>query len=214
MSPPSDLRLICPALNFTPPQTPPALFAAEIAYFTSIPWTAALLAAAGTIPFIPPCRNTLTDVHDQLFGVTLANDRCFAHLLSSFRAESHAAALDPQKPILTTTHFIAVGDGVSGYPSVVHGGMTGAMMDEAMGATFELNGVLGKDFPTFKTGNMTARLDVTYLKPVYTNTIVCIVARIEEMNGRKTRVACEMKDEKGAVLAKCSSNWISLKASL
>ena len=100
---------------------------------------------------------------------------------------------------------------MSGYPNVVHGGIVASLMDEAMGVIFELNATLRKDLPAFKADNVTAGLDVTYLKPVNTNSVLCITSTVEEMSGRKTRITCEVANEKEDVLAKCSSRWMSLK---
>lgn len=121
---------------------------------------------------------------------------------------------DPRRPILTTRTLIAVGDGVSGYPDVVHGGVTAALMDESMGALFELNQTLGKDVPAFKASNVTAGLDVSFLRPVSTNSVVCVQANVVEMSGRKTRIECEMTDGEGEVLARCTSRWVSLREKL
>lgn len=214
MSPPTSNRLICPALGLSPSETPPGFLEKELAFFTAIPWTAALLEASDAIVFVPPCRNPVSDAHDQLFGCTLANDRAVRQMLCLLRAKSPAAALDSARAITEIDTFVSVGDGVSGFPNVVHGGIVASLLDESMGAIFDLNVTLGKDARAFQSNNVTAGLNVTYLKPVPTNSVLHIAVKVEEMNGRKTKIQCDLKDEKGMVLAKCSSTWVTLKPSL
>ncbi|KPM45393.1 hypothetical protein AK830_g1220 [Neonectria ditissima] len=214
MSPPISNRLICPELGLCPSETPPGFLDKELAFFNAIPWTAALLEAPDAIAFVPPCRNPVSDAHDQLFGCTLANDRAVKQMLCLLRAKSRAAALDPTRAITEIETLISVGDGVSGFPNVVHGGIVASLLDESMGAVFDLNVTLGKEARAFQSNNVTGALNVTYLKPVPTNSVLHITVKVEEMNGRKTKIQCDLKDENHAVLAKCSSTWVALKPSL
>ncbi|KAH7150398.1 HotDog domain-containing protein [Dactylonectria estremocensis] len=214
MSPPVHSRLVCPGLNLAPAETPSDLFASELAFFKSIPWTAARLSAPGAIAFVPPCRNPITDVHDQFFGRTLANDRSLTHMLCVFRTESTEAALDPAQTVTQMETLICTGDGVSGFPNVVHGGVVASLLDESMGAFFDLNITLGKSASAFQASNVTGKLDVSYLKPAPTNSVLRITVKAEEMNGRKTKFHCELKDENDLVVAKCSSLWVTVKPSL
>ncbi|KAF4980101.1 hypothetical protein FZEAL_3822 [Fusarium zealandicum] len=206
--------IICPALSLLPPDTPPDLFASEISFFASLPWTAALLASPETIPFLPSCRNPESSSHDQFFGHTLNNARGLSHLISFFRAPSVAAAKDPARSITETVTLVSVGDGVSGFPGLVHGGIVASLLDESMGTIFDLNGALAKEARAFRTGSVTGGLEVTYLRPVLTNNVFCITSTVEEFDGRKTKVRCVLKDEKGEVLANCSSKWVALKSKL
>lgn len=214
MSPPTDNRLICPRANLTPSETPPSLFNDEVAFFTSIPWIQGLLNAPDAISFLPACRNPLTDVHDQLFGRTLATNRAIQHMLCVFRAPSPEAALDPTRNITEVDTFVSVGHGVSGFPNVVHGGIVASLLDESMGCIFDLNISLGKAAPTFQTSSVTGGLDVRYLRPVPTNSILRITAKVESINGRKTKIQCQMANENGEVLAKCDSTWVATKPNL
>ncbi|KAM0563445.1 hypothetical protein ACHAPJ_001166 [Fusarium lateritium] len=206
--------IICPALDLLPKNTPPDLFASELSFFASHPWTATLLCAPDTIPFLPSCRNPQSPAHDQLFGRTLNNDRGLTHLISFFRAPSVEVARDPSHNVTEVVVLVSVGDGVSGYPGVVHGGVVAALLDETMGTIFDLNGTLGKEARAFKTASVTGGIEVRYVKPVPTNSVLCITAVAEDIDGRKAKVRGEMKDEKGDVLATCSSKWVALKPNM
>ncbi|KAM5347890.1 hypothetical protein ACJ41O_007714 [Fusarium nematophilum] len=206
--------VVCPALNLLPDNTPPDLFASELAFFASFPWTAALLSTPEAIPFLPGCRNPASPLHDQFFGASLNNPRGLSHLISFFRTPSVDAARDPSRSITEAITLVSVGDGVSGYPGVVHGGFVASLLDESMGMVFELNSALRKEARAFTTPNVTGGLDVTFLRPVPTNSVLRITATVEEVDGRKTRIRSEITDENGDVLAKCASRWVALKSSL
>ncbi|KAH7198216.1 HotDog domain-containing protein [Fusarium flagelliforme] len=212
--PPYTNSIICPALEIAPENAPPDLFASELSFFASHPWTAGLLCAPDTIPFVPSCRNPQSAAHDQLFGKTLNDSRSLTHFISYFHAPSIQVAKDPSHNITEIVVLVSVGDGLSGYPGVVHGGMVAALFDESMGTIFDLNRALGKDARAFKTPSVTGGIDVKFLKPVPTNSVLYITAVAEEIDGRKTKVRSEMKDEQGEVLASCSSKWVALKPSL
>ena len=212
--PPYTNSIICPALEITPENAPPDLFASELSFFASHPWTAGLLCAPDTIPFVPSCRNPQSSAHDQLFGKTLNESRSLTHFISYFHAPSIKVAKDPSHNITEIVVLVSVGEGLSGYPGVVHGGMVAALFDESMGTIFDLNRALGKDARAFKTSSVTGGIDVKFLKPVPTNSVLYITAVAEEIDGRKTKVRSEMKDEHGEVLASCSSKWVALKPSL
>ncbi|KIL92633.1 thioesterase superfamily member 4 [Fusarium avenaceum] len=212
--PPFINSIICPALGLVPKNSPPDLFASELSFFATHPWTATLLSAPDTIPFLPSCRNPRSPSHDQLFGNALNNSRGLTHLISFFRAPSYEIAQDPSHNITEIVVLVTVGEGVSGYPGLVHGGVIAALLDETMGTIFDLNGSLGKDARAFKTSSVTGGIEVKYLKPVPTDSVLRITAVAEEIDGRKTKVRGEMKNEKGEVLATCTSKWVALKPSL
>ncbi|KAK2612727.1 hypothetical protein QQS21_001178 [Conoideocrella luteorostrata] len=215
-------RVISPPLNLNPPNTPPNLYTAAYQYFTSIPWCADLLlsesSADGTglaIPFVAQCFNPVSDLHDQFVGATLASHpRGIKHILSFFRPLDASHLRDPARPIGRVDTLFALGDGLSGYHNIVHGGMTMTMADESMGMVNEINTALGKDGLVHKLSSVTAGLDIKFLQPVSIPGVVCVTAWTESIVGRKTRVKCEVKDSRGEVLAKCTSTWIALKANL
>ncbi|RGP74259.1 thioesterase superfamily member 4 [Fusarium longipes] len=212
--PPYNNSIICPALDIAPDSAPPDLFASELSYFASHPWTAALLCAPDAIPFLPSCRNPQSPAHDQLFGNVLNNSCGLNHFISYFRAPSVEVAKDPSHNITEIVVLVSVGEGVSGYPGIVHGGIVTALLDESMGTIFDLNGTLGKEARAFKTSNVTGGIDVKFLKPVPTSSVLCITATAEEIDGRKTTVRGEIKDEEGQLLASCTSKWVALKPNI
>lgn len=135
-------------------------------------------------------------------------------MLSFFHAPSPSAAKEANRNITEIVTLVEAGDGVSGFPGLMHGGISASLLDESMGNILDLNGALRKEARAFTTPNVTGGLDIKYLKPVPTNAVLYIRAIVEEMDGRKTKIRGEIKNENGEVLVKCESKWIALKASL
>ena len=206
----SHVRTVIPALNILPKDTPSNLYASNVAHFSSIPWTAALLRQPATVPFIPMCRNPGDAQHDQFFGNTLSNERGIPHMLSFF-TRTDQNIRDPDTPVTKASTLFQLGHGVTGGPSILHGGMTMAMVDEAMCSIPELNHVLGKNGASFTGLSVTGMLDIKFLKPVFVGRAVIATAWLEGAEGRKTRVRCEVRDEDGLELARCSSTWVTAR---
>lgn len=206
----TSFRIVIPALNIIPPDTPSDLYTSSLSYFSSIPWTAALLRQSDTIPFILQCRNPDNPQQDQFFGSTLLSDSTLPHMLSLFtRADP-----DPGKPVTKVTTLYHIGDGLTGGPSILHGGVTMALVDEAMGSLTELNLALRKRGGAFSTLSVTGTLEIKFLRPILTNSTVVATAWLEESEGRKAKVRCEVRDENGLELATCSSIWVAPKAKM
>ncbi|KAG6067724.1 hypothetical protein E4U32_003106 [Claviceps aff. humidiphila group G2b] len=215
-------RVLSPPLNLYPPNTPPDLFASALNHFTSIPWCAALLSPSSKfsssdspgpiITFIPQCFNPLSPKHDQFVGATLASHpRGLNHMLSFFRASQ---LHDPTKSIQRVDTLFSLGDGLSGYEGLLHGGMTATMMDEAMGTVNEINTALGKEGLVYQRSSVTAGMEVQFLRPVRVPGVVCVAAWREGGEGRKTRMRCEVRDGEGEVLVRGRSTWVAMKESL
>lgn len=204
-------RVICPAVNLVPPKTPPNLFADSIAYFRSIPWTAALVDHPGTIAFIPQCFNPLDADHDQFVGETISGGRGLAHMLCLFTPDDDQHMHDPSRPITKVQTLWAVGAGLSGWVGILHGGMTMTMLDESMGVINEINLALGKTASVFHSTSVTGSLDIKFLAGIPINSCVCFTAEIDKWEGRKTRVKCLVTGENEQKLAQGSSTWVTLK---
>ena len=132
----------------------------------------------------------------------------------SFFAGTDANTRDPDTPVKKVSTLYQLGHGLTGGPATLHGGITMAMVDEAMGAIPELNFALGKNGAAFANISMTGLLEIKFLRPILTGNAVVATAWMEEVEGRKTRVRCEVRGENGEELARCSSTWVSLRANI
>ncbi|PTB66796.1 hypothetical protein BBK36DRAFT_1088900, partial [Trichoderma citrinoviride] len=183
-----------------------------VSHFLSIPWCACLIQTPNTVPFIPQCFNPKSPAHDQLVGATLAGPRGLQHMLCFFHTEDEAHLQDADRPIMHVSSLFALGEGLSGYEGVLHGGMIMTMVDEAMGVLHEINSALGKTGEVFGTASVTAGLEIKFLKPGPINQTVLVNAWVDSVEGRKTRIKCEVRDGNGIELAQCASTWVSVRA--
>ncbi|PHH90384.1 hypothetical protein CDD83_3834 [Cordyceps sp. RAO-2017] len=212
----APFRVLCPALGLVPAQTPPGLYEAAVRHFAAVPWCAALLSPAAdgaepAIAFVPQCFNPAPGGgEDQFVGATLARaPGALLQMLCLFRPDDAAHVRDPARPIGRVSTLYALGDGLSGYRGILHGGVVATLMDETLGIVHELNAVLGKAgaAPAGAT-NVTARLAVSFRRPVPVPGHVRVTAWVCAVDGRKTRMACEVAGPDGTVMAEAESVWV------
>lgn len=80
------------------------------------------------------------------------------------------------------------------YPRLVHGGLSAAVADESFGGlifALKEHGVLPGG-PAY-----TARLELDYARPVPANTKVVVVAKVEQLEGRKVWMVCALTGVNG-----------------
>lgn len=87
-----------------------------------------------------------------------------------------------------------------GGPGVVHGGAISAVLDDVLGTVPMANGAMC----------VTGRLAVTYRRPILVGHEVTVRAWLEGREGRKVRVAGEMCDSLGRVLASGAATMIEI----
>lgn len=86
-----------------------------------------------------------------------------------------------------------------GFEGVVHGGIVGAILDEAFGFTCtRVHGIRGA---------VTVNLNLSFKAPVQTETPIEVRAR-SVRDGRKFHCSGEIFDEEGELLAEATSLWI------
>lgn len=88
---------------------------------------------------------------------------------------------------------ITVPDRFQGYPGIVHGGIIAAMLDETISRT-----VMRGDPPRVV---VTAKLSIRYRRPVLVGIPLRITGRVVEDKGRVIRVAGEITNPEGTLLA-------------
>jgi len=89
---------------------------------------------------------------------------------------------------------VAVPEPLNGYPGTVHGGILGALLDEAAVRTGLLHG-------GFDDLLVTARLEVTYKRPTPTETPLTVVARLTRQSGSRATATAEVRLPDGTVTA-------------
>lgn len=80
----------------------------------------------------------------------------------------------------------------------IHGGVIATVLDEVMGKVCRFRGVRA----------VTAELDVQYLKPVPVDADLLIEGYETEMNGRNLKIAGEIRDNTGQLLARGRERFV------
>ena len=92
-------------------------------------------------------------------------------------------------------------DHQQGPPHIAHGGALASLLDEAMTAAA---------FHAAQEPAFTVNLNVNYRSPVFLNTEVEIIARVQEIKGRKITIFAEIKLPDGSVSTDATGLFIRL----
>ena len=97
---------------------------------------------------------------------------------------------------------VFLGTGLEGWPTVVHGGALGTVMDESLGR------VAIRHLPE-RTG-VTANLEINYRAPVYSGNFYSFHATVdqERSSDRKAYVTGEVRDPVGRLCAQASGLFV------
>ncbi|CZR58554.1 uncharacterized protein PAC_08446 [Phialocephala subalpina] len=183
----------------------------DLNHFNSIPWCAALLSDPAFTITPTFSRQYKANTEDSLFAETLQTDSTISHCLSFHPPPIQTSVSAPWIPEVRS--LMTLGLGMNGGPATLHGGIIATLMDDAIGTLLTINKHHKTGEPL--SGNtVTAYLNVKYLRPVKTPGTVLVVAwggKVEGGKGRKYGMEAEVRDGKGAVLAKADSLWILLQ---
>jgi thioesterase superfamily protein 4 len=102
---------------------------AIIAELSSMPWAAALINDPNWTPMITSSRSPKPTGEDSFFAETLTTNRTIRSL-STFRPTQEEHDDLAYKEIRT---IVDLGDGLNGYPHIVHGGFAATLLDEMCG---------------------------------------------------------------------------------
>jgi acyl-coenzyme A thioesterase PaaI-like protein len=132
----------------------------------------------------------------------------FSALLRHDLVTDVVAFFDPAHS--TLKFVVALGEDVCGYPRIVHGGLTAAIVDEACGHLFyalRCAGALPFRGPAF-----TASLTVDYRRKIGAGRVLLVTARAAECGGRKLRMEATVADGPGegaTVYARASALFVA-----
>lgn len=180
-------------------------------FFLSTSWCAKLLNDPDFVPRPTPSRKYKSTTEDALFAETLKTKDTISAVTTFYRKPVPADTYVKEVRMLVSIEY-----GVNGWEHMAHGGVVGAILDEAMGTLASINSQLQKGSQNEDDGQaianmVTAYLKVTYLKPVATPQIILVTANLKEIRGTKHYIDGEMKDADGTVLAKAESLWLGLR---
>jgi acyl-coenzyme A thioesterase PaaI-like protein len=113
----------------------------------------------------------------------------------------------PEKPDVVL--LCELQEGMNGFADTAHGGAMCALLDETLGVCVEIH--RQKQFAEQKTTLYTAQLNVSFLAPVRTPSVVVVKAWMVGREGRKWRLRAQMDDGFGKVLLETETLWISVR---
>lgn len=200
-------RTYGPTLNLIPTDSLVQRYDGALKYFKSLPWVVEVLRGPNTHCFLPSSRNPASDHRDQFLSIVLATDRTLEHMLCYLKADGRVVLQDPSRPLKEVQTLYALGEGLGGVGSMVHGGMIMTMLDEACNVLLEINTVLNKRGAMFEAGSVTGSMEVKFIRAILTGSVVLATAWIDSIDGRKMRIKCNIRDEDGEELARASSMW-------
>lgn len=176
-------------------------------FFLSTPWCAKLLNDPEFVPCPTLSRKYKSSTEDALFAETLKTSNTISAVTTFYRKTAPEATHVEELRTLVSLEY-----GVNGWRHIAHGGIVGAILDEAMGGLATINTKLKSSDDAQHVGDMvTAYLNVTYLKPVSTPQIILVTASLKEIKGTKHYIYGDVKNADGTVLAKAESLFLSLR---
>lgn len=146
---------------------------------------------------------TVKDIQNgEVSGLTEAaeSNGLFGHSIVSGRSNPMSVAVDYTFTEDEAIAKVALGPAFEGAPSMAHGGIIAAIMDETMGAVLPLIGALA----------FTGKLSLTYRAPTPIGKDLEFRAKLDRRDGRKLYIVCTCTHN-GEVLVEAEGLFIALK---
>ena len=94
-----------------------------------------------------------------------------------------------------------------GHEGIMHGGLSGAVLDEVMGRA---NRSYDRSTGGLKVPVVTAEMTVKYLKPIMSGEVMTAYGRIDSKDGRKRFASGEIVNEAGEIMASATGVYVSV----
>ncbi|KIW47969.1 uncharacterized protein PV06_00615 [Exophiala oligosperma] len=176
---------------------------AEADLFRSIPWCQKILRDPDY-----ELEPTSSRIHkgstreDALLAETLRTSDTIRGWTSLYRRPTKSRPLKDEVRTL-----LSLEPGLNGYPRVCHGGIVATILDEVLSI---LVAVCARSEGRHGD-NVTAYLNVTYVKPVPTPSVVLVKGKVDRVERRKHFATGEVVNEQGVVLAKVDGLFVSIE---
>ncbi|KAF2852894.1 hypothetical protein T440DRAFT_358290, partial [Plenodomus tracheiphilus IPT5] len=165
-----------------------------------------------------PSRILKPTGEDAFFAETLSTDRTMRTCLTLKPSE----AADDKWPYKEIVTLVEIGEGLNGYPQMMHGGMAAALLDEVSGVLGQLNlKALLERLKRLNPGGsfvqpsyFTAYLNTTYRSPIPTPGVILCTAKVERAEGRKVWFRSTIEDGAGKVYTVGEALFIEIKNKL
>lgn len=170
---------------------------ASHAYFTSIPWTSRLLANPNLHISLLPSRTPKVSTEDSLTATTLATPNTIPHCLVYYPLPSTPSDLD------AISILLKVESGCNGHPHILHGGIVATLLDESMGSLLQQieerkHAESAAEGSAQSIGSFTKYLNVEFLAPMKTPSVILAKVKVVERRGRGVKVLASLFQKDGA----------------
>ena len=172
-------------------------------YFRQIPWCA---------PFLSNPSYQIIPGITQKIGARPGTNKLLSKTLNQPEAIHATVALRrlrtniEGKPRVIV--LLAIGADLDGHENTLHGGVCAVFLDEIAGLILDMYNVR---YVESNTQFFTARLDVSYRRPVRTPQVLLGCAYLVDESERKVRVAVDIKDKEGVVLCHGDATFVKVK---
>lgn len=188
----------------------------DTARYQSIPWVAKLLQDETFVTIPSTNRDRKSSTEDNLFAITLKSNNTLSGCLIQYRnpPSSSAAA----ENIEEVRMFFTLGDGMNGYPGILHGGIVATLLDEGMGLLITLRSKYKAsnervNEPSSKT--VTAYLNTNFLRPVQTPGVIVLHAKLDEIkDNRKWKIKGRICDSEDQLLATAECLYVKSQSKI
>jgi len=189
-----------------------------IARLSATPWAAALIQDTKWTITETPSRVRKASGEDALFAETLSTDRTIRSLLTLRPTEAASDEWAFEEIIA----LIEIGEGLNGYPHIIHGGIAATLLDEISGVLLQLNMAYRAEriqrlhadkFPVYSS-YLTAYMNTSYRKRVPTPGVILCRARLEKVDGRKVFVYATIEDGKDTIFTVGQSMFLEIRNKL
>ncbi|KAF1817234.1 hypothetical protein P152DRAFT_12046 [Eremomyces bilateralis CBS 781.70] len=172
--------------------------------FTPIPFFSRFEKGNSNDRFFNKIINTPGTISNALGLVRKENDWATRFAVATNNGNAGTSQKQKEPDFILLAHL---GTDLSGFTDTAHGGVLGALFDEAMSCCAELF----RQASDRKSQLFTANLSVSYRAPVDVPAVVMIRIWLERRDGRKWFLRGKLTGEDGAVKAEAEALWISAK---
>lgn len=183
------------------------LEAKDRAFFTSIPWTASLMADPDFTNLPMVSRLSQSSGEDSFLAETMNTPGTIPHLLAYYR---NLPSDQPNASVTEVRWLLQIGNKLNGWPGIMHGGMQSFILDDIMAFMLGCSRRVPGATP-LAMNTVTVELKVKYLRGFQTPSVVVVGARLTKRDGRKLWTEAEVKNENGVVLASAEALFLSIK---
>lgn len=153
------------------------------------------------------------DGEDTFFAKTISSPETIPHFLTLLRSDLGSSPIsdkDTDRPPDTITLITFGGRDLVGHPTVVHGGVSTALLDEAMSFMVHMYQVrIAGDTP--RNSTYTVNLNINFRAAVPAPGQVVVESRLVKVDGRKYFIKGIMRDTNGKVLVEAEGLWLSMR---